>query len=110
MSEQPSKPVTMIHCDTCGEASVYGQRHKCSLSARQLRKLAAHRAQQAAEAAKRTAPRPCQDCGQLATPGIGHYCSGRPVDKALAAASAFQIGGVVSALKAAGYDVVKRQD
>lgn len=90
----PGPPVTMFTCDTCGETVRQHEGHVCNLSKRQRRRLEESKRREAMAEAQRRAPQPCGDCGRPMTPGRQHACSGKPADKALADALAWQQEGL----------------
>jgi len=109
MNDTSALPVTYFNCTLCDRRNPITEQHVCiGLTKRQLRKLEIHRAQVAAEEARRSAPIRCQDCG--VTPPVGqlwHYCTGRS-DPAMDAANRAQLAGVVSALQRAGLTVTSK--
>jgi hypothetical protein len=94
----------MFNCDTCGTSSPQSERHVCKgLTDRQRRRIAAQRRLTAYLLGREKRPRPCEFCGLDQTPGRVHACRVMPLDKAAAAAEAYQTADLVAHLRRQGF-------
>jgi hypothetical protein len=101
------RPPVKWGCSICGAEVPRGQRHDClaSMTPRQRRRVEAQRRLTQWILNREKRPRPCEYCGVDQTPGRVHACRVRPLDKAAAAAEAYQTAGLVAHLKELGFVV-----
>jgi hypothetical protein len=109
------EPVTTAqatyHCNLCGQTNPATEQHRHRhFTKREQRHIAAQLRLNRIHANRGNRPTECPICGDVRPPGVAHRCTTKPLDQAAQQAANFEMSGLVSRLKAAGFVVTPKED